>query len=227
MLGEFRASAHSEKPWFLAPTLLDSERSGRRVAVLRSGRNSLAVSPDQLRVRLFELGKKLVVGPANTAFFETPLHKSLFPLVIDRESFEADHLEIRRLEFKLIAAFEETHLEDGINHPAEQILHDGLQSANAQDLLTWFRALVTDIERPFLASAVLRVLGRCRPGTSAWRAGTVRAALVSDDVEIRDAAVQAAESWGGSEIREVLQGHLEPTPWLRTYIDDVIEDLGD
>lgn len=54
----------------------------------------------------------------------------------------------------------------------------------------------------------------------------MRAALANNDLEIRDAAVQAAESWTDIEVLEVLQGHSEKVPWLREYVDSVIEDLG-
>ena len=44
------------------------------------------------------------------------------------------------------------------------------------------------------------VLGRQTDiGNAAWRAGLVRDALATADIEIRDAAVHAAESWGGAE----------------------------
>ena len=46
-----------------------------------------------------------------------------------------------------------------------------------------------------------------------------------DDVEIRDAAVQAAESWGGREVVDVLMSHDEPEPWLRECIPEIIDDL--
>ncbi len=42
---------------------------------------------------------------------------------------------------------------------------------------------------------------------------------------MRDAAVQAAESWGG-DLADILRTHHEPEPWLREYIRDVISDLG-
>ena len=46
-----------------------------------------------------------------------------------------------------------------------------------------------------------------------------------DDVEMRDAAVQAAESWGGREVVDVLMSHDEPEPWLRECIPEIIDDL--
>ena len=53
----------------------------------------------------------------------------------------------------------------------------------------------------------------------------VRDGLAMDSVEIRDAAIQAAESWGDSELLDVLRSHSETEPWLQQYILDVIDDL--
>ena len=47
-----------------------------------------------------------------------------------------------------------------------------------------------------------------------------------ENVEMRDAAVQAIESWGERDLIDVLRTHQEPEPWLREYIQDVIDDLG-
>lgn len=52
--------------------------------------------------------------------------------------------------------------------------------------------------------------------------------MTMNDVEIRDAALQAAEFWGDAGIRDILTTWLrtEPLPWLQSYMQDVIEDLG-
>ena len=93
-----------------------------------------------------------------------------------------------------------TRLEDGISHPAEEIIGQALQSGECPDVLAWLRALCLNTAQPSFAASVLRCLGRqSDPGTDKWRAGLVRAALATDDVEIRDGAVQAAESVGGLE----------------------------
>ena len=44
-------------------------------------------------------------------------------------------------------------------------------------------------------------------------------------VDIREAAVQAVEHWGESELVKVLSSHQEDVPWLREYIEGVIDDL--
>ena len=200
---------------------------GESVVLLANGKESMPVSSYSARLAryLVELGRELVVKPAHTPFHETILGASLFPAVIDTVGFAIEGPEKERLEFGLKAAFDAEPLENGINHPAEQIIGDALRSGDRLHILAWLRALSVDVEHPGLSASVLRCLSRSRPGTSVWRAGVVRAALGAGDVEMRDAAVQAAESWGGAEMRDVLRGHVEGVSWLRAYIQDVVDDL--
>ncbi len=130
-----------------------------------------------------------------------------------------------QLEARLRMAFEDRPVEDGINHPAERIIDDALQSVDVQLHLEWLRTLSVDTGSPDLASSVLRCLGRQQPGTPAWRAEVVRAVLATDDVEMRDAAVQAAESWGGVEMRNALQSHHETVRWLHACVEDVLKEI--
>ncbi len=131
-----------------------------------------------------------------------------------------------RLADKLWAALEDRPIEDGMDHPTEEIIAEALQSAKDQQVLDWLRAFCTDASQPSFAASVLRCLGRHdSAGTVSWRVGLVRGGLAADDIEIRDAAVQAAESWGDSDLLDVLRPHSEPEPWLRQYISDVINDL--
>ena len=134
-----------------------------------------------------------------------------------------------RLLYPLRAAFEAEPVEDGMDHPAEEIIREALHCTEDQrGVLEWLRTFSLDAERPNFAASVLRCLGRqARPGTDSWRTALVRSALIMDDAEIRDAAVQAAESWGGQDMRNVLEAHNEPLDWLRNYVRDVIEDLGE
>lgn len=126
----------------------------------------------------------------------------------------------------LHAAFEADPLEGGTSHPAEQIIAKALRSPEDRKALDWLGSFSLDPERPSFAASVLRCLGRQEsPGTNSWRANLVRAGLDVDDVQIRDAAVQAAESWGDRGLAEILRSHRETEPWLRRYIMDVISDL--
>ena len=192
-----------------------------------SAGNSVPVSSDSARLsrHVVELWLKLIAEPVDTSVHQESLEASLFPAVIDTAAFAIEGPEKERLEAALKATFEAEPLEDGIDHPAEQIIGQALQSVETFHILACLEALSVDAEHPGFSASVLRCLSRLRPGTSAWRAGVVRTALGVDDVEMRDAALQAAESWGGADIRDVLLGHVEAVPWLRAYIQDVVDDL--
>lgn len=132
-----------------------------------------------------------------------------------------------KLSTKLLETFETDPLESGIDHPAEQIITKALQSPENQQVFDWFKDFSLDVERPSFAASVLRCLGRqTNLGEYSWRAELVRGGLAADDVEIRDAAVQAAESWGDQGLVSILKSHHESESWLREYILDVINDLG-
>ncbi len=96
-----------------------------------------------------------------------------------------------KLSFSLYSAFEAEPFENGMDHPADQIIEDALRFSRDERILEQFSALCLDIEHPSFASSILRCLGRQTDiGNAAWRAGLVRNALATDDIEIRDAAVQ-------------------------------------
>ena len=203
---------------------------------LVNGRESLAVSAGaaSLQKMAMKLARYLFLERASAAPLDTLLGASLFPVVMDIDCFKpaeaqqalVENRKQARLAVELRATFEADPLEDGMNHPAEQILSKALRSTEDKRVLDWLRAFSLDAAYPSFAASVLRCLGRqTHPGTGSWRAGLVRDGLTMDDVEIRDAAVQAAELWGDPDMRSVLESHSEPEPWLRNYIRDVIDDL--
>ena len=129
---------------------------------------------------------------------------------------------------RLWAAFEAEPLEDGISHPAEDAITEALSELGTPRALECFRgiSLDLDMDNPAFAASVLRCLGRQADlGTEEWRIGLVRAALGADDAEVRDAAAQAAESWGDFGMIAVLEAHDEPLAWLKDYIDAVVDDM--
>ena len=129
---------------------------------------------------------------------------------------------------KLNAAFEAEPVEDGMDHSAEDIIEETLLSSEEPRIFEWLQGFCLDAAHPNFAASVLRCLARQPyPCTTSWRTDLVCSALDMDDAEIRDAAVQAAESWGGQDIRNVLEAHNEPLQWLRNYVRDVVEDLGE
>lgn len=128
--------------------------------------------------------------------------------------------------FELQADFTAEPVEDGMDHEAENTLARALQETGEENVLPWLEEFSTDESSPAFASSVLRCLSRLpHPGNTAWRAKLISTAMAKDDVEIRDAAIQAVEQWEEQALVDVLKAHHEETQWLRDYMQDVIADL--
>ena len=128
---------------------------------------------------------------------------------------------------ELQADFTAEPVEDGMDHEAENTLARVLSDDTRNNVLDWLLEFCTDSEQPTFASSVLRCLANLdHPGSEAWRIRLIKTALGEDDVEIREAAIQTVEHWGESVLVEVLKAHHDEDPWLRRYVQGVIEDLG-
>lgn len=175
--------------------------------------------------------QSLAVSPAGMELQESLRKLNAFSTLLPIDGPSADDpagQSQRREELaaKLWAVFQPNPVEDGIDHPGEVTIREALQSMDGYPVLEWLKMFSVDTAHPHFAASVLRCLGRQqRPGTTFWRMEVVRKALSTDVVDIRDAAAQAAESWGGLEMRDVLQEHTDPAPWLRGYILDIINDI--
>ena len=130
--------------------------------------------------------------------------------------------ERERLARRLSRAFETEPLEDGWSHPAEDILAGVFAHERAAE---WLTALCVGPARTSDAASTLACLARLhRPGDGTWRKELVRRALAIEDIELRDAAVQAAESWADRELGDILRHHRDRVSWLQDYIERVIRD---
>ena len=250
MLMTTDTQAHITDPGFVPGTLDPRDQSGAPTMHLLTDdvKESLAASDDVVSRRYTPLpGREKESSDRRTFFRESfaisdeavLLREDMRRLLIEwylalatagRELIddqEQTDQEQTRLAHKLHSAFETEPLEDGMHHEAEEIIEQVLQSGEDPRILDWLSAFSLDDTQPAFAASVLRCLGRQEYlGTSSWRSALVRDALALDDVEIRDAAVQAVELWDDRHILPVLKSHCEPEQWLRDYIFDVIDDLG-
>lgn len=161
----------------------------------------------------------------NPQSFWERLHAEATSLEVTEQTL-AEEREQGRLANKLHAEFEAEVLQDGEHHPAEDLIQEALRTSQERVVLQWFETWAVDASQPSFAASLLRCLGRQeRFGTDSWRTELIRKALSVDDVDIRDAAVQAVESWEDQELIQVLMGHDEPEHWLKDYIQGVIYDL--
>ena len=132
----------------------------------------------------------------------------------------------RRFLDRLHASFDADPLEDGMDHTAEQLIAVALASEDPDTVLQWIWSACLESDSPAFAAATFLCVAR-QPaiGTAAWRAGLVHGGLASDDIELRNAAIQAAESWGDPGLRQILATHSEPVSWLDEYRRGVVDDL--
>ena len=49
--------------------------------------------------------------------------------------------------------------------------------------------------------------------------------LKHENIEVKECAIRAFESWGGDDSLRILENIDEDAGWLRTYIDNVIQDI--
>lgn len=133
----------------------------------------------------------------------------------------------QRLQDRLRASLDAEPLEDGMDHPAESVIATALDSENPDAVLRWIRSFCLDSSNPAFAAAVFVCVAR-QPGvgTARWREELVRGGLAVDEVEVRDAAMQAAEYWADPGFLHVLSAHAEPVGWLDEYRRGVMGDLG-
>ena len=116
-------------------------------------------------------------------------------------------------------------LEPGMTHPAQAILAEALEGSVPSGILDAIRACCVSDEERVGAADLLRCLARlASPGTEEWRTDLIRDALSSDDLEVRDAALAAAEVWKDRGMLRVLQSHREPSAFLRSEIAAMIRD---
>ena len=133
----------------------------------------------------------------------------------------------KQLRFELHSAFDGIPLESFVEHPADEILTKALQAAvNSPAIFQFIQEFCLDFSRPDFAASTLRCLSRQpAPKDSEWRTQLVRASLASESLNVRDAAIQAADAWRDADMATILQSHQESEPWLREYISEIIADL--
>lgn len=206
------------------------------IHLLSEGNESLATSKEaaQLQQELMKLTHDLYFDWWEEDWAPASRLSEQFPVLLDTSIFlpqeelvDASLINAQnRLLSMLQTSFDENPIEDGIDHPAEGIIANAIQFNDAELVFDWLKVFSLDAERPSSAASILRCLGRLKCfGEVSWRVDLIRRALTMEDVEIRDAAVQAAECWGGEDILKTLKAHSEPLPWLQEYVSDVIEDF--
>tara|TARA_R110000868_G_scaffold90971_1_gene252155 strand:- start:98 stop:544 length:447 start_codon:yes stop_codon:yes gene_type:complete len=125
-----------------------------------------------------------------------------------------------RLFGQLLATLESEAVEDGVSHPGEAVVSQIVSNGEASSLVD------ATIDRPGSnAASIVQLLGRLSPIEQPSRTKLISHALNSQDIQLRDAAVQAIELWEDETMIPLLATHREPVTWLSDYIIEVLEDL--
>ena len=162
-------------------------------------------------------------------FFDSTLeelsHELTSTVEVSDEKGSVD-AEASRLALRLSRSFEMEPLENGMNHPAENLLADAIRRPDNGAMIARIAEWCHDESRPEFASSVFQCVARQEdPGTHSWRVAIVRRALNASQVQIRDAAVRAVDSWEDPQLLPLLETHKESVPWLARYIRAVVDDL--
>ena len=114
---------------------------------------------------------------------------------------------------------------NGYFHPIEDVLKH-LFNEDTNIAAEMLGNIIANEKKGLLAAAIIKCISRIE-SENIKKIGTRLAgsALKQKDTEVRDAAVQALESWGNRDAVIILKQHDEKVPWLKEYIDGVIEDI--
>lgn len=163
--------------------------------------------------RLFDIEE--LEGEAITQDWETIT--SAFPEDKDESKFT--------FALKILSAINAEPVEDGFEHPAESLLKEAVMRYR-RETVEWLYKLITEEDNAAFVASILKCLGRIEGDIcEEWGVVLISKALQHRDVEVRDAAVQVAESWGTGGVLMLLKGHRDDVPWLQDYIDRVVRDL--
>jgi hypothetical protein len=106
---------------------------------------------------------------------------------------------------------------DGYDHIGSALLEESA-SMYPELTLRWLLELLSGT-RGSASADTLRLLARTIAFGETARSALVRTALASDSSEVRDAAMQAVESWRDVELFRLLRAHTERDEWLRDYAE--------
>ena len=120
------------------------------------------------------------------------------------------------------AMIEHETVEDGYIHSAEDRISMHIERFGAAGLIEY--ALTG--EGPSRSSDFIRLLGRLQEVEGDLRRSIVERGLASPHVDVRDAALYAAETWEDPSLIPLLRTHRDPVRWLAAYAEQIVQDLG-
>ena len=129
---------------------------------------------------------------------------------------------------QLRSHFDPTYTEDRLTEATLNIIQETLLGPSGKEALSWITEICSDTTSPSLAEATLNCLRHTNlPGDQQWRRQMVYNSLQNDNAGVRDSAVQLVEHWEEPILMELLRRHQDLTPWLRDYINQILENAKD
>jgi hypothetical protein len=119
------------------------------------------------------------------------------------------------------ALIDDDSVNDGYTHPAESMLDEHIEQFGAAGLIE--HAFIT--ASPIRAADLIRLLGRIPEIEVELRRMVVERGLASPHVVVRDAALQAAETWEDDSLVILLRDHRDVIPWLNEYVEKIVRGL--
>lgn len=125
---------------------------------------------------------------------------------------------------RLVKTLSDQPVEDGVSHPAEQILREGARR-EPQVLASWVLRLIRKSGRSTLSADILRCVARLNASEfTEWGKPLVESGLGHAESEVRDAAIQALELWATPDSFDLLRRHSDPVPWIQEYVDAILKE---
>lgn len=123
---------------------------------------------------------------------------------------------------KLLSTLRDREVMDGEIHPGENILDEIVRiipvTDQTKELLALFQFITDRV-------SLVKLLGRCTHLTINTQKELLTEWL-QDVIIIRDAGMQAAETWDpSSTLIDILEKHKEPVAWLADYKEKVISSM--
>lgn len=131
---------------------------------------------------------------------------------------------INKFESKLSKLFDCNQLESGFIHESEKLIESEF-SKHIEFVEYWFKKRWNKIDDDF-KEKLIRCIGKlpfCL--VSAYVLNCIEKSMYNENIEIRDAAVNALEMWGNEESVNLLRNHKEMVPWLKCHINRVINEI--
>ena len=111
----------------------------------------------------------------------------------------------------------------GFEHPLEREIEDSLL-IDKDWAMEWIRPLCCG-PKPDLD--FISLMGRIDNLDLKFKVELITHCLRSSDIQVRDAAIQCAEEWGGEKMEQILRNHLktETCGFLADYAEKVINEM--